>query len=216
MKAYTLLAFPLCSLFYIAMEKQWTEYRGTDAAFRKKCLGFLLVAIFGSIVTGGIYLTRYGFTAEKLPSNITDLRELDRAIDFRKVAIITPFYFNLQGRFNLRAGTEYTSVAMLIPFNWLNYMDTNINLAPCQGMPLYIFVLKSGMPGPPIHLPGGAHIVFQNSGFILIDTGYKLSVPVSPRSTRYRCIQSQDPDFVPGCTDSQQYQWKQVLQNFGL
>jgi hypothetical protein len=210
MKSYTILFFPIYTLFYVALEKQLSQSKA-DLWVRRTWLGLLLLTVAVSITTGSIYLVRYYLTAEKLPRDVAELRELDRQVDFEKTVVITPHHFDLRG------SILYTSIGMFIPFNWVDCQDLDFYLAPHQGKQILILVMKSEIPPDRIEaISHDPHVIFQNDGFLLLNTGYKLGDIGAPANGSYQCIVPSDARFMPGRTDSQQYAWFKLLQKFGL
>ncbi len=208
MKAYTILFFPLCTMFFVAMERHLARQTGSA---HRQIFGLLLVAIFGSIFTGSVYLVRYAFTAEKLPADINELQDLNRRIDFSKVAIVTPHHFDLRG------SILYTSVGMFIPFNWLNCQDSDTYLVPHSGMSIFILAMKSEIPSDRLAvLAQDPHLVFQNNGFLLLDTGTKITAPANQLQGTYKVVVPTERGFRHGESDDQQYDWNRVLNRFGL
>jgi hypothetical protein len=211
MKSYTILFFPICTMFYVALEKQLAPKQEGRSVLRKTWLGLAFAAIVASIATGVIYLVRYYATAEKLPAGIAELRQLDRKVDFQNVVVITPH------RFDLRGSILYTSIGMFIPFNWLNCQDINFYLVPHRDKQILILSMKSEIPPEKIAaVCRDPRIVFQNESFLLFDTGYKLGDSSDQLEERYHCVVPSDTGFMPGQTDSQQYPWLGLLQSFGL
>ena len=211
MKSYTILFFPLCVIFYFAMEKQISMAKDTKRYFGKLYLGLLVASIIGTMTTGFLYLKKYDSDAEKLPSDITELRDMSSKLDFRNIAIITPHHFDI------RRSIIYSAMGMFIPFNWLNSQDTDAYLLPHMGMPIYILAVKSEIPpGTLTKLSGSNQVVFQNHGILLLNTGYRISRFAIPSTGKYHSILPVDADFFPGETDRQQYEWTQILGSFGF
>ncbi len=206
MKSYTILGFPLLTLFYVALDR-WSREPGRISQHSARCI--VLAPALCSLLVGWFYLKTYRETATYLPPGITALRELGTRVDFSRVVLLTPHHYQLRG------AVLYASLGMFIPANWWDFHRPDSYLLPFNGRPIYILGYKSEIAPDRLAAllqKNQDRLIFQNDAFYVLDSGKVVPPAVWQIGVPYRFMLYQDS----ACSHRQEAMGNAMLDELGF